>query len=175
MNPHVVLWRSFPLSKCQKRACQAQSSFIDFTRSVNSAVTFDLHCYNNVVTWCTLCCRTDYFYHGRLDWDPNTKAGRYVREMCKPIHVSGLLRRDNGNHLMVFCHILWCVLTTKEWSEYEWIEFDRRSTHYLHPELRTQFPNIICHNNWSQDRISCRFFNSPLPFAEIHEEGRWWD
>jgi len=30
--------------------------------------------------------RTDYFYHGRLDWDPNTKAGRYVREMCKPLY-----------------------------------------------------------------------------------------
>ncbi|XP_053133712.1 dual specificity protein kinase CLK2 isoform X1 [Hemicordylus capensis] len=26
-----------------------------------------------------------YFYHGRLDWDENTSAGRYVREHCKPL------------------------------------------------------------------------------------------
>lgn len=32
--------------------------------------------------------RTNYFYHGRLDWDPLTPAGRYVRENCKPLYVS---------------------------------------------------------------------------------------
>eukprot|EP00076_Gallus_gallus_P033627 XP_024999165.1 dual specificity protein kinase CLK2 isoform X2 [Gallus gallus] len=26
-----------------------------------------------------------YFYHGRLDWDENTSAGRYVRDNCKPL------------------------------------------------------------------------------------------
>ncbi|KAK9391094.1 dual specificity protein kinase CLK2 [Crotalus adamanteus] len=26
-----------------------------------------------------------YFYHGHLDWDENTSAGRYVRENCKPL------------------------------------------------------------------------------------------
>ncbi|XP_063802686.1 dual specificity protein kinase CLK2 [Pseudophryne corroboree] len=26
-----------------------------------------------------------YFYHGRLDWDENTSAGRYVRENCKAL------------------------------------------------------------------------------------------
>ncbi|XP_053559293.1 dual specificity protein kinase CLK2 isoform X2 [Bombina bombina] len=26
-----------------------------------------------------------YFYHGRLDWDDSTSAGRYVRENCKPL------------------------------------------------------------------------------------------
>ncbi|XP_045673185.1 dual specificity protein kinase CLK2 isoform X5 [Phyllostomus hastatus] len=26
-----------------------------------------------------------YFYRGRLDWDENTSAGRYVRENCKPL------------------------------------------------------------------------------------------
>ncbi|XP_026582031.1 dual specificity protein kinase CLK2-like, partial [Pseudonaja textilis] len=29
-----------------------------------------------------------YFYHGHLDWDENTSAGRYVRENCKPLRVS---------------------------------------------------------------------------------------
>lgn len=29
-----------------------------------------------------------YFYRGRLDWDENTSAGRYVRENCKPLRVS---------------------------------------------------------------------------------------
>ncbi|XP_067879017.1 dual specificity protein kinase CLK2 isoform X2 [Heterodontus francisci] len=26
-----------------------------------------------------------YFYHGRLDWDESSSAGRYVRENCKPL------------------------------------------------------------------------------------------
>lgn len=29
-----------------------------------------------------------YFYHGKLDWDEKSSAGRYVRENCKPLHVS---------------------------------------------------------------------------------------
>lgn len=32
--------------------------------------------------------RTKYFYHGKLDWDEKSSAGRYVRENCKPLHVS---------------------------------------------------------------------------------------
>lgn len=32
--------------------------------------------------------RTKYFYHGRLDWDEKSSAGRYVRETCKPLRVS---------------------------------------------------------------------------------------
>ncbi|XP_070209076.1 uncharacterized protein [Littorina saxatilis] len=30
--------------------------------------------------------KTNFFYHGRLDWDPLTPAGRYVRENCKPLY-----------------------------------------------------------------------------------------
>ncbi|XP_022242219.1 dual specificity protein kinase CLK2-like isoform X3 [Limulus polyphemus] len=29
--------------------------------------------------------KTKYFYHGRLDWDDKSSAGRYVRENCKPL------------------------------------------------------------------------------------------
>lgn len=29
--------------------------------------------------------KTKYFYHGRLDWDEKSSAGRYVRETCKPL------------------------------------------------------------------------------------------
>ncbi len=32
--------------------------------------------------------KTKYFYHGKLDWDEKSSAGRYVRENCKPLHVS---------------------------------------------------------------------------------------
>lgn len=32
--------------------------------------------------------KTKYFYHGKLDWDEKSSAGRYVRENCKPIRVS---------------------------------------------------------------------------------------
>ncbi|XP_044730805.1 dual specificity protein kinase CLK2 isoform X5 [Chrysoperla carnea] len=29
--------------------------------------------------------KTKYFYHGKLDWDEKSSAGRYVRENCKPL------------------------------------------------------------------------------------------
>ncbi|XP_077284649.1 CDC like kinase darkener of apricot isoform X4 [Arctopsyche grandis] len=29
--------------------------------------------------------RTRYFYHGKLDWEEKSSAGRYVRENCKPL------------------------------------------------------------------------------------------
>lgn len=32
--------------------------------------------------------KTKYFYHGKLDWDDKSSAGRYVRDNCKPLHVS---------------------------------------------------------------------------------------
>lgn len=31
--------------------------------------------------------KTKYFYHGKLDWDERSSAGRYVRENCKPLRV----------------------------------------------------------------------------------------
>ncbi|XP_055959107.1 probable serine/threonine-protein kinase dyrk1 isoform X1 [Patella vulgata] len=44
--------------------------------------------------------KTNFFWHGRLDWDPTTSAGRYVRENCKPLY-HGLL--DKGKeHLELF-------------------------------------------------------------------------
>ncbi|CAH1406711.1 unnamed protein product [Nezara viridula] len=30
--------------------------------------------------------KTKYFYHGKLDWDEKSSAGRYVRDNCKPLH-----------------------------------------------------------------------------------------
>ncbi|XP_063986869.1 dual specificity protein kinase CLK2 isoform X3 [Diachasmimorpha longicaudata] len=30
--------------------------------------------------------KTKYFYHGKLDWNDNSSAGRYVRDNCKPLH-----------------------------------------------------------------------------------------
>ena len=35
-----------------------------------------------------LCERTGYFWHGRLDWNYHSLAGKYVREICKPLYVS---------------------------------------------------------------------------------------
>ena len=32
--------------------------------------------------------KTKYFYHGKLDWDERTSAGRYVRDNCQPLMVS---------------------------------------------------------------------------------------
>ncbi|XP_055998380.1 cyclin-dependent kinase-like 5 isoform X3 [Ostrea edulis] len=30
--------------------------------------------------------KTNFFWHGRLDWDPTSSAGRYVRENCRPLY-----------------------------------------------------------------------------------------
>lgn len=30
--------------------------------------------------------RTGYFWHGRLDWNYHSLAGKYVREICKPLY-----------------------------------------------------------------------------------------
>lgn len=38
--------------------------------------------------------KTKYFYHGKLDWDDKSSAGRYVRDNCKPLHVSILIQLE---------------------------------------------------------------------------------
>ncbi|XP_053381857.1 dual specificity protein kinase CLK2-like [Mercenaria mercenaria] len=30
--------------------------------------------------------KTNFFWHGRLEWDPTTSSGRYVRENCRPLY-----------------------------------------------------------------------------------------
>uniref|UniRef100_A0A8C4W5B5 dual-specificity kinase n=1 Tax=Gopherus evgoodei TaxID=1825980 RepID=A0A8C4W5B5_9SAUR len=40
-----------------------------------------------------------YFYHGRLDWDENTSAGRYVRENCKPLRRYLTSEAEDHHHL----------------------------------------------------------------------------
>ncbi|XP_076084076.1 uncharacterized protein LOC143054875 isoform X3 [Mytilus galloprovincialis] len=41
----------------------------------------------------------DLFWHGRLDWDPTTNAGRYVRENCRPLY--GYIRDKGSEHRQV--------------------------------------------------------------------------
>lgn len=36
--------------------------------------------------------KTKYFYHGKLDWDEKSSAGRYVRENCKQLQVRFIFR-----------------------------------------------------------------------------------
>lgn len=40
-------------------------------------MTFDFICWR----------KQKYFYRGRLDWDDNSSAGKYVRDNCKPLRV----------------------------------------------------------------------------------------
>ncbi|NP_001089758.1 CDC like kinase 2 L homeolog [Xenopus laevis] len=40
-----------------------------------------------------------YFYHGRLDWDDNTSAGRYVRENCKPLRRYMMMETEEHHQL----------------------------------------------------------------------------
>ena len=50
--------------------------------------------------------KTKYFYHGKLDWDEKSSAGRYVRENCKPLHVSSL-KHLNSCKLCCFSYSVW--------------------------------------------------------------------
>lgn len=43
--------------------------------------------------------KTKYFYHGRLDWDEKSSAGRYVRENCKPLRRYLLSEDEDHRHL----------------------------------------------------------------------------
>ncbi|ESO85325.1 hypothetical protein LOTGIDRAFT_221368 [Lottia gigantea] len=42
-----------------------------------------------------------YFHHGRLDWDPKSKAGRYVRDETKPLS-RYIKEPDNHDHTQLF-------------------------------------------------------------------------
>ncbi|XP_020291529.1 dual specificity protein kinase CLK2 isoform X2 [Pseudomyrmex gracilis] len=44
--------------------------------------------------------KTKYFYHGQLDWDDKSSAGRYVRENCKPLH--RYMLSDDEEHRQLF-------------------------------------------------------------------------
>ncbi|XP_011159153.2 probable dual specificity protein kinase madd-3 isoform X1 [Solenopsis invicta] len=44
--------------------------------------------------------KTKYFYHGKLDWDDKSSAGRYVRDNCKPLH--RYMLSDDEEHRQLF-------------------------------------------------------------------------
>ncbi|CAL1676873.1 unnamed protein product [Lasius platythorax] len=44
--------------------------------------------------------KTKYFYHGKLDWDDKSSAGRYVRDNCKPLH--RYMLSDDEEHRNLF-------------------------------------------------------------------------
>uniref|UniRef100_A0A0A9WG79 dual-specificity kinase n=1 Tax=Lygus hesperus TaxID=30085 RepID=A0A0A9WG79_LYGHE len=44
--------------------------------------------------------KTKYFYHGKLDWDEKSSAGRYVRENCKPL--TRYMIADDEDHRQLF-------------------------------------------------------------------------
>ncbi|XP_050534347.1 dual specificity protein kinase CLK2-like [Daktulosphaira vitifoliae] len=44
--------------------------------------------------------KTKYFYHGKLDWDQSSSAGRYVRENCKPL--KRYMSSEEEDHRLLF-------------------------------------------------------------------------
>lgn len=44
--------------------------------------------------------KTKYFYHGKLDWDEKSSAGRYVRDHTKPL--SRHIMSETPEHLQLF-------------------------------------------------------------------------
>uniref|UniRef100_A0A1L8DKV2 dual-specificity kinase n=1 Tax=Nyssomyia neivai TaxID=330878 RepID=A0A1L8DKV2_9DIPT len=43
--------------------------------------------------------KTKYFYHGKLNWDDKSSAGRYVRDHCKPLEKYMLAKGSDHVHL----------------------------------------------------------------------------
>lgn len=89
--------------------------------------------------------RNNLFWHGRLDWDPTTSAGRYVRENCKPLYVSRPL-------LVLGPSMLSQCTCTSDWPERgDSSTFQERSrflqhvpTATAHPSLQVPFRSILC-------------------------------
>jgi hypothetical protein len=44
--------------------------------------------------------KTKYFYHGKLDWDEKSSAGRYVRDHTKPLN--RYIMSETPEHLQLF-------------------------------------------------------------------------
>ncbi|XP_002738423.1 dual specificity protein kinase CLK2-like [Saccoglossus kowalevskii] len=44
--------------------------------------------------------KTKYFYHGKLDWDEKSSAGRYVRENCKSL--KKYMTSNDEDHVLMF-------------------------------------------------------------------------
>ncbi|XP_024080881.1 serine/threonine-protein kinase Doa isoform X5 [Cimex lectularius] len=44
--------------------------------------------------------KTKYFYHGKLDWDEKSSAGRYVRDNCKQLY--RYMMSDDDDHKQLF-------------------------------------------------------------------------
>lgn len=60
--------------------------------------------------------RTEYFWHGRLDWDYHSLAAKYVREVCKPLyvrqnHFSTAVRRFQS---VVIANLQNCLLAVRK-------------------------------------------------------------
>ena len=55
--------------------------------------------------------KTKYFYHGRLDWDERSSAGRYVRDNCKPLRVRRKDSSNRGEMKANRCLLLHCSVT----------------------------------------------------------------
>lgn len=43
--------------------------------------------------------KTEYYWHGRLDWDYHSLAGKYVREVCKPLYRYVMTDTEDHRHL----------------------------------------------------------------------------
>ncbi|GAB6023898.1 hypothetical protein CHUAL_008633 [Chamberlinius hualienensis] len=50
--------------------------------------------------------KTKYFYHGHLDWDEKSSAGRYVRENCKPLRRYLLSEDEDHRQLFEFVSLM---------------------------------------------------------------------
>ena len=56
---------------------------------------------NNVKIKCRMTrrSRTKYYSNGKLMWDENSSAGKYVRENCKPLHKYKMVDADDHRQL----------------------------------------------------------------------------
>ncbi|KAM4861747.1 dual specificity protein kinase CLK2 isoform 2-T2 [Thomomys bottae] len=76
-----------------------------------------------------------YFYRGRLDWDENTSAGRYVRENCKPLR--RYLTSEAEEHHQLFD----LIESMLEYEPAKRLTLGEALQHPFFARLRTEPPN----------------------------------
>ena len=93
--------------------------------------------------------KTKYFYKGRLDWDPKSSSGRYVRENCKPF--KRYMREPENEEHQEFFDLVNLMLT---YDPSERIILRQSLRHpFLAPYFKSdRVGSPSCQNNGDRDR-----------------------
>ena len=105
--------------------------------------------------------KTKYFYHGRLDWDEKSSAGRYVRENCKPLKRYQV--SDEEDHVLLFDVI-------QRMLDYEPSQRITLTEALKHPF----FDKIPPHLRLGADRVDRERSHSLSRWLTVSSSTSWW-